>query len=65
MNNQFLFGEADPLSNLSLDRRSFMKTVGAGALLSSTGLTSSIFADDKVQKSRNETLVLELYNSFA
>jgi Protein of unknown function (DUF3500) len=65
MNNQFLFGGADPLSSISLDRRSFMKTVGAGALLSSTGLGSSLIADDKVQKSRNENLVLELYNSFS
>lgn len=48
-----------------LDRRDFMKTVGAGAILSATGLSSVLNADEKKQKGSSENLVQELYNSFS
>ncbi len=56
---------ADHLLKSSLDRRDFIKTVGAGALVSATGLSSALVAADKVKKSKNENLVRELYNSFS
>lgn len=65
MNNQpHIFG-TDPLFESSLDRRSFMKTIGAGALLSSSALVSAINASEKTPKTKTDNLVLELYNSFS